>query len=80
MGKSVVLSRSAYEWLLRHRFMSEEVIIGVVKSFPLRNYLNDEYFDITFRRKKNHGLVSITIFMHETSERLLVYKVHSQRL
>ena len=80
MGKSVVLSKRAYEWLLRHRFMSEEVIIGIVKNYPFRNYRNGQHFVITFGRKKNHGLVSVTISVRETSEELLVYKIHSRRL
>ena len=79
MGKSVVLSKRAYEWLLRHRFMSEEVIIGIVRTHPCRSYRDAQLFDVTFRRKRNHGWVSVTISVHETSERLLVKKIHSRR-
>lgn len=80
MGKRVELKRRAYEWFLRHHFISETVIIGVVLNYPCRNYRDSQHFDITIRRKKNHGFVSVTISVHETSEKYLVYKIHSRRI
>jgi len=80
LDKSVVLGRRAFEWLLRHRFMSEDVIIGIVKYHPTRHYSDEQHFEIEFKRKKDHKLVLVKIFVEETSEKLFVYKIHSQRL
>jgi len=55
MRKTVELGPTAYRWILRHPFMSEDVVIGVVLYFPTgeREYIDEDHFKITFRRKKN---------------------------
>ena len=82
MMKRVELGPVAYRWLIRHRFISETVIISIVQSTPKssREYLNENHFVINFRRKKDGGYVKITMWVKETTSTYFVYKLHSQRL
>jgi len=79
MIKRVELSSAAYRWLLRHHFISEEVIIGVVLHCPedQRIYLNKDRFQISFKRKKNKKFVEITLWIEERPSSFFVYKIHS---
>lgn len=82
MRKTIELGPSAYKWLLRHRFMSEDVIISVIQDFPLtvRGYINADHFKLSFNRKKNKKFVKVIIWVHETSTKYFVYKLHSTRI
>jgi len=81
MRKPVELGPTAYRWLLRHPFMSEDVIISVIQGFPVeaRKYTDKDHFEISFRRKKNKKHVKVTIWVHETTFKYKVYKAHSSR-
>jgi len=82
MRKIVELGPTAYRWLLRHPFMTEDAIIGAVQDFPIheRKYTDKENFELSFNRKKNKKYVKITIWVHETSAKYTVYKMHSSRI
>jgi len=82
MRKTVELGPTAYRWILRHPFMSEDVVVGVVLHFPTteRESINEDHFKITFRRKKNRKSVNVTIWVEETPVRYFVYKMHSTRI
>jgi len=82
MRKTIELGPSAYRWLLRHRFMTEDVIISVIQDFPIivREYINDDHFTLSFNRKKNKKFVKVIIWVHETLTKYYVYKLHSRRL
>jgi hypothetical protein len=82
MMKTVEMGPTAYGWLLRHRFMSEEVIIGVVLHSPVteRKYLEDDKFQITFKRKKNGKFVNVILWVQERQTTFYVSKIHSQRI
>ncbi len=81
MPKLVTLKKSAYEWFLRHRFAAEDVIVGAVQYLPssLRKYSDPTHFTLTLNRRKNHEFVLITIWVEETRETFIVYKLHSTR-
>ncbi len=82
MRKTVALGPSAYGWLLRHPFMSEDVIIGIIQDFPInvREYIDGDNFKISFRRKKNKKFVNVIIWVRETPLEYFVYKMHSTRV
>jgi len=82
MRKTVELGPSAYRWILRHPFMSEDVVVGVVLEFPTskREYINKDNFKIIFRRKKNKKSVNVTIWIQENPSTYFVYKMHSSRI
>lgn len=82
MTKTVELSYSAYRWLLRHDFMTEDDILSVIKDFPIavREYIDMDHFKLSFNKKKNRKFVRVTIWVQETSTRYLVYKIHSIRI
>ena len=82
MTKTVLISPTAYRWLQRHRFMSEEVIIGITLNCPSneRNYTDDNEFEIAFKRRKNGGLVKITLWVKENPQAFYVGKIHSEKL
>jgi len=82
MRKTVELGPTAYRWILGHPFMSEDVVIGVVIEFPTskREYIDEDHFKITFRRKKNKKSVNVTIWIQETTSTYFVYKMHSSRI
>jgi hypothetical protein len=82
MIKAVEIGPTAYRWLLRHRFASEEVIIGVVLHCPAneRKYLDDSNFLIVFKRRKNSKFVKITLWVQERQTTFYVGKMHSERV
>lgn len=81
MTKPVLISPTAYRWLQRHRFLSEEVIIGIVLNCPTseRKYSDDNRFQIIFKRRKNGKFVKITLWVHENKDSLYVGKLHSEK-
>jgi hypothetical protein len=81
MTKAVQLSPTAHEWLRRHQFLSEEVILSVVLHCPTneRKYTDSNHFQIDFRRRKDGGFVKITIWVHDRATEYYVGKMHSQR-
>ena len=81
MTKAVLISPTAYRWLQRHRFVSEEVIIGIVLHCPTseRKYSDDNRFQIVFKRRKNSKFVNITLWMEEKENAFFVGKIHSKR-
>jgi len=82
MRKTVELGPTAYRWLLRHRFMREDIILSVIQDFPIaiREYMDDDHFKLSFNRKKNKEFVKIIIWVHETPTKYFVYKLHSTRI
>ncbi len=81
MTKTVTLEGRLYNWILRHSFVTEGYIISIVQFTPVkeRTYLNHYRFELTVRRRKNHGFVWIEISVTETSDTLVVDKLHSYR-
>ncbi len=82
MMKPVRLKEMAYEWVKRHPFMTEDVIVGVVQTFPKssRVYEVDDVYTLSFRRRKNSGSVQVKVWIQETTDELIVLKAHSQGL
>ena len=78
MCKSVELSGTVYEWLKRHDFMSEEVIIGVILNAPEseRRYTSDDHFEIDFYRNNKRHTLKIMLWVHERDIKYMVYKAH----
>jgi hypothetical protein len=81
MKKPVLMSLTAYQWLQRHRFISEEVIIGIVLYTPRVEcrYIDDQHYQLVFKRRKNGKFVEITIWVHERQDSLYVGKLHSAK-
>lgn len=81
MTKAVLISPTAYRWLQRHRFVSEEVIIGIVLHCPIseRKYSDDNRFQIVFKRRKNSKFVNITLWVEEKENTFFVGKIHSEK-
>ncbi|MGD0203295.1 MAG: hypothetical protein ABSC20_05245 [Candidatus Bathyarchaeia archaeon] len=81
MTKAVLISPAAYRWLQRHRFASEEVIIGIILNCPTseRKYTDDNRFQITFKRRKNGKFTNITLWVHERQDSFYVGKIHSEK-
>ena len=54
MTKAVQLSPTAHEWLRRHQFLSEEVILSVVLHCPTneRKYTDSNHFQIDLGEEK----------------------------
>ena len=79
MAKPVELLPTAFNWLKRKPFLSEEVIIGIVRFYPTseRKYSDRDHFTVEFNRRKNKKIVRVTIFVHETPSVYYVYKMHS---
>jgi hypothetical protein len=79
MAKTVELSSTAYRWMLRHRFISEETLIGIVLNCPFeeRRYFNENKFQIKFKRKKNKKLVEITLWVEELQHTFYIRRIHS---
>lgn len=82
MIKTVELSFTAYKWMLRHRFISEETLIGVVLHCPLeeRRYIGENRFQIKFKRRKNKKLVEITLWVEERPNIFFIQKIHSTKV
>jgi hypothetical protein len=82
MQKRVELSLTAYKWMLRHRFISEETLIGIVLHCPLeeRKYTGKNKFQISFKRRKNRKFVEITLWVEERQETFCIQKIHSTRV
>ncbi len=81
MTKPVLISSTAYRWLQRHHFISEEVIIGIVLHCPTseRKHSEDNSYQIAFKRRKNGKLVKITVWVNESKESFYVGKLHSEK-
>jgi len=81
MRKTVELGSTAYQWMTRHRFISETVIISVIQDYPTssREYIDKNHFTISFKRKKNKKFVKVTIWVEEKPSTYFVYKIHSER-
>jgi len=81
MTKAVLISPAAYRWLQRHRFVSEEALIGIVLHCPTseRKYSDDNRFQIVFKRRKNGKLVKITLWVEERKDLFYVGKLHSEK-
>lgn len=81
MTKPVLIGPAAYRWLQRHRFVSEEVIIGVVLHCPLseRKYTDDDRFQVVFKRRKNGKFVKVTLWAQERQDSFFVGKIHSEK-
>ncbi len=81
MTKAVLMSPTAYRWLQRHPFVSEEAIIGIILNCPTRErkYFDDERFQITFKRRKNGKFVNITLWIHERQDSFYIGKMHSEK-
>jgi hypothetical protein len=82
MAKRVEMGPTAYRWLLGHRFVSEEAIIGVVIHCPPgeRDYICANNFTITFKRRKNNRCVKITLWVEERTITFYVGKIHSEKI
>lgn len=82
MAKTVELSPTAYRWMLRHRFISEETLIGIVLHCPLkeRKYLGENKFQIKFKKRKNKKLVEITLWVEESPYTFYIQRIHSTRI
>jgi len=82
MPKRVELSPTAYRWVLKHRFISEEVLIGIVLHCPFdeRKYIDKNKFQIAFKRRKNKKLVEILLWIEEKQETFCIQKIHSTRV
>ena len=54
--------------LQRHRFISEETLIGVVLQTPAseRKYLTNNSFQISFYKKKNKKFVKVTLWIEDS--------------
>jgi hypothetical protein len=65
--------------LQRHRFISEETLIGVVLQTPAseRKYLTNNSFQISFYKKKNKKFVKVTLWT-EDSKNLRARKLGKQ--
>jgi hypothetical protein len=82
MTKRVELSAASYRWMLRHSFLSEETIIGIVMNCSLdqRMVLDVDEFQIPFIRKKNGKFVRIFLWVEERKSTFYVYKIHSTKV
>lgn len=82
MTKGVRLGPTAYGWVQRHFFLSEDVIISIVTQTPknLRKYIDDSHFQIEFKRTKNGKVINVTIWVHDRETEFYVGKLHSQRI
>ncbi len=82
MTKTVEMSPTAYRWLLRHPFVSEEVIIGMVLHCPVNERKNskDDKFQVTFKRRRNSKFVNVTLWVQERQTTFFVGKIHSERV
>ena len=82
MRKTIELKPTAYRWLLRHRFMTEDVIMSVIQDLPLTNRenINANHFKLSFNRKKNKKFVKVIMWIHETSTKYIVYKMHCTKI
>jgi len=81
MSKRIELGPAAYRWLQRHRFVTEEALIGIVLHTPTdgRKYLGENRFQISFLRKKNKKFVKITLWIEERQTTFFIGKVHSEK-
>jgi hypothetical protein len=81
MGKRVELGSAAYRWLQRHRYVTEEALIGVVLHTPAseRKYTDENRFQISFLRKKNRKFVRVTLWIEERQAIFFIGKAHSER-
>ena len=81
MTKPVLISPASYRWLQRHRFISEEVIIGITLNCPTseRKYSDNNRFQIIFKRRKNGKFVNITLWVEERKDSFYVGKMHSEK-
>jgi hypothetical protein len=82
MTKPVLISPASYRWLQRHRFISEEVIIGIILHCPTseRKYSDDNRFQIVFKRRKNGKFAKITLWVEERKDSFYVGKLHSEKV
>lgn len=82
MSKRVELGPAAYRWLQRHRFISEETLIGIVLQTPTseRKYLTNNSFQISFFKKKNKKFVKITLWVEERQTTFFIGKAHSEKV
>jgi len=82
MSKRVELGPAAYRWLQRHRFISEETLIGIVLQTPAskRKYLDDNSFQISFYRKKNKKIRKITLWIEERQTTFFIGKAHAEKV
>ncbi|MBS7632544.1 hypothetical protein KEJ15_02830 [Candidatus Bathyarchaeota archaeon] len=82
MSKRVELSPTAYKWMLRHRFISEEALIGIVLHCPLeeRKYIGKNKFQVLFKKRKNKKFVEIMLWVEERQEIFCIQKIHSTRV
>jgi len=82
MSKGVELGPAAYRWLQRHRFVTEEALIGIVLHTPAseRKYADENRFQISFLRKKNRKFVRVTLWIEERQTTFFVGKAHSERI
>ncbi len=82
MTKPVLKSPESYRWLQRHRFISEEALIGIILHCPAseRKYSDDNRFQIVFKRRKNGKFVKITLWVEERKDSFYVGKLHSEKV
>jgi hypothetical protein len=82
MTKPVLISPASYRWLQRHRFISEEVLIGIILHCPEdeRKYSDDSRFQIVFKRRKNGKFVKISLWVEERRDSFYVGKLHSEKV
>lgn len=82
MSKRVELGPAAYRWLQRHRFISEETLIGIVLQTPTseRKYLTNNSFQISFFKKKNKKFVKITLWVEERQTTFFIGKAHLEKV
>lgn len=81
MSKPVEFTYAASKWMFNNRdFITEDVIINVLKDFPEseRTSLEEDCFQIDFRRKRRGKFVEVLVWVHEYPSRFLVFKLHSQ--
>jgi len=77
MNKRVDFTYTVLFWLLGKDFVTEEVIMNIVRDFPtskrMKVHGQKDCFTIEARRGKRW----IVIWVHEYPNRFLVYKLHS---
>ena len=78
----VILGPNAYNWLSRHRYVSEHFIISAVESMPMRKLIHegDDFHSFETNKKKNGDFIRIKIYVETRNGEYYVNKIHSGSL
>lgn len=81
MNNYIELSPAAYQWILRHPFVSEEKIKSIIQQTPIskRHYTDDNHFEIPFNTKSNNHILAVTVLIHDRITCYYVYGLHSHQ-